>query len=149
MTTGTTPWRPRPHLQHPPPSGGTRQVIVAMVTPAGSSWDLHLTGDMSPRRVRTLAAAENALTAAVAAAGDGGGGVDVLVVPQLAETCQRHIDAADIATAIADDLNERCYLLQIQVAQRLRALEVGYRDIGYLLEMHEHRVRLLLTDPAA
>jgi len=71
------------------------------------------------------------------------------VIPQLDETCRRHIDAADTATATADDLNERCYLLRLQVAQRLRALELGYRDIGYLLDMHEHRVRLLLTDPAA
>jgi len=146
MTTGTTPWRRRPRLHDPPPSGGTRRVVAAMVTPAGSSWDLHLAGDVPPRRVRTLAAAENALTAAAAASD---GGVDVLVIPKLDETCRRHIDEADTATAAADDLNERCYLLRLEVAHRLRALELGYRDIGYLLDMHEHRVRLLLTDPAA
>lgn len=121
-------------------------MIAAVVTPAGSSWDLHLTGDVPPRRVRTLAAAENALAAAT---GVSDGGVDVHLIPQLPGTCQRHIDDADTATATADDVNERCYLLRLQVAQRLRALELGYRDIGYLLEMHEHRVRLLLTDPAA
>ncbi len=87
MTTGATPWRRHPHLQEPPPPGGTRQVVAAVVTPAGSSWDLHLTGDMPPRRCRTLAAAENALTAASAA---GNGGVDVHVIPQLDDTCRRH-----------------------------------------------------------
>jgi len=65
MTTGTTPWRRRPHLHEPrPPAGGTRRVVAAVVTPAGSSWDLHLAGDVSSRRVRTLAAAENALATA-------------------------------------------------------------------------------------
>lgn len=145
MTTGATPWRRRPYLQELPPPAGTRRVVAAVVTPAGSSWDLHRAGDMPPRRVRTLAAAENALTTAAG----GCGGVDVLVIPQLPDTCQRHIDDFDTATATADDLNERCHLLRLEVAQRLRELELGYRDIGDLLDIHEHRVRLLLTDPAA
>jgi hypothetical protein len=145
MNAGTTPWPRRPQLQAPTtPAAGTRRVVAAVVTPAGSSWDLHLAGDVPPRRVRTLAAAETALAAVV-----DGGGADVHVIPQLDDACQRHLDDSDAATAAADDLNERCYLLRLQVAHRLRALGIGYRDIGYLLEMHEHRVRLLLTDPAA
>jgi len=74
--------------------------------------------------------------------------VDALVIPQLDDTCRRHVQASDAATAAADELNDRCYLLRLQLAHRLRALEIGYRDIGYLLEMHEHRVRLLVTDTA-
>jgi len=150
MTTGTTPWRPRPQLQAAAAAGGTRRVAAAVVTPAGSSWDLHLAGDEQPRRVRTLAAAETALLAA-AAAGGGGAGVDVHVIAQLGDGCQRHLDDSDAATAAADELNERAertaYLLRLQVAHRLRAFGIGYRDIGYLLAMHEHRARLLLTDP--
>jgi hypothetical protein len=71
------------------------------------------------------------------------------VIAQLDDACQRHLDDSDAGTAAADELNERAHLLRLQVAQRLRTLGIGYRDIGHLLTMHEHRVRLLLTDPAA
>ncbi len=115
---------------------GTTRGGAAAVTPTGSSWDLHLAGNEQPRRVRTLAAAESALSAAA-----GGGGVDVHVIAQLDDACRRHLDASDVATGAADELNERAYLL--------RAFGIGFHDVGYLLDMHEHRGRLLLTDPAA
>jgi hypothetical protein len=104
---------------------------------------LHLPGDAPPRRVRTLAAAENALSAAA------GGGVeaDVHVIAQLDDACQRHLDDSDAATATADELNEWPYLQRLQLAHWLRALGIGYRDIGHLLDMHEHRIWLLLNDP--
>lgn len=74
--------------------------------------------------------------------------MDVHVIAQLDDTCQRHLDDSNAATAAADELNERAYLLRLQVSRQLRALGMGHRDIGHLLDMHEHRVRLLLTDPA-
>jgi len=50
MNAGTTPWRRRPQLQAPAaPAAGTRRVVAAVVTPAGSSWDLHLAGDVCRR----------------------------------------------------------------------------------------------------
>lgn len=72
--------------------------------------------------------------------------VDVHVIAHLDDTCQRHLDDSDAATGAADALNERAYLLRLDVARRLRAHGIGYRDIGHLLEIHEHRVRLILRD---
>lgn len=58
------------------------------------------------------------------------------------------VRAADVATADAEDHQHRACELRLDLAQRLRELEVGYQDIGRLLEIHARRVRLLLESHA-
>ena len=70
---------------------------------------------------------------------------EILLCPQLPDDLEQAIRAADLATADAEDYQRRTYELRLDLAGRLRGLDVGYQDIGHLLDIHAHRVRLLLA----
>lgn len=72
-------------------------------------------------------------------------GGDVTLCAELWDGLEESVRAAGLATAAADDLELRAYELRLDVAHRLRALGVGFGDIGELIGIHPHRVRVLLA----
>jgi hypothetical protein len=112
-------------------------MTAVVATRDGNGWDVHLNaGGRSTRRT--------SLVHADKLARDLAGDTDVILCPQLPDELDEMLRASDLASAAAQDLQLQAYELRLDVARRLRALGIGFADIGELLAIHAHRVRLLL-----
>jgi len=144
MAAGHAPPTHRPSAISDAPSkpGTTHRVVVVVVTRSGNGWLVHINPGRRPTGRTTLALAEALVRDVV-----DNDGADVLLYPQLPDDLEQAVRAADVATADAEDYQWRTHELRIDVAHRLRGLDMGYQDIGYLLGIHEHRIRSLLAQP--
>jgi hypothetical protein len=140
MSTTHAPPTPIPPPARPSAPGTTRDIVPVMVTRSGSGWHVHVNPGRRPVGRTSLVRAEMLVRDLVA-----DDGADILLCPQLPDELEQAVRVADIATADADGYQHRAHELRLDVARRLRDLEIGYQDIGYLLGMHTHRVRLLLA----
>ena len=139
MDTGATPFRGRPGRRDDPPPVGidVRRIGVAVVSRAGTGWWLHF--DPEPVWARTLERAE-----IVARDLTGDPAMGVMVSPILDPAVEDAVDETLRAGAVADDLDASVKEQRRYLVRRLRALEVGYTDIGELLEISNHRARDLI-----
>ncbi len=139
MATGQAPPRRFPRPTEPSPSASaTRPVTAIRATRDGIGWLVHLDTGRPPVRRISLAHAEKLARAAIPDA-------DVMLCPELPDELERAIRGADLATAGAEERERAAYELRRDVARRLRDLGIGYADIGQLLGINGHRVRLLLS----
>lgn len=138
MTVGHAPPTAFPRQQQEVArTDGTRQMAAVVATRDGTGWQVHLSAGRRSTRRTSLVHAEKL-------ARDLAGDKDVILCPQLPRDLDEAIRASDLASAAAQDLQLQTYELRVDVARRLRALGIGYADIGELLGIHTHRVRLLL-----
>lgn len=139
MDTGATPFRGRPGRRDIPPAVGIggRRIGVAVVSRAGNGWWLHV--DPEPVWVWTLERAE-----IVTRDLTGDPAVDVMVSPILDPAVEEAAGETLRAGVVADDLDVSVEEQRRYLVRRLRALEVGYTDIGELLEISNHRARDLI-----
>jgi hypothetical protein len=141
-----SPWMAVGHAPptpiHKPPAatvtGGTREMTAVMATQTENGWHVHLNPGRRPTTRTSLVHAENLARARAAA------GTEVVLCPSLPDDLEAALRASDVATAAADEVQSQAYELRLDVATRLRALGIGFADIGELLAIHTHRVRLLL-----
>lgn len=118
-------------------TAGTRRITAVVATRDGSGWHVHLNGGSRPTRRTSLVHAEKLVR-------DMAGDTDVVLCPQLPDELDDMLRTSDFASAAAQDLQVQAYELRRHVAGRLRALRIGFADVGELLAIHPHRVRLLL-----
>jgi hypothetical protein len=138
MTAGHSPPTPFPRVPPAVKDVGLRRFAVVLATRDGTGWQVHLNAGCRSTRRSSLVHADKL-------ARDLAGDIDVLLCPQLPDELDEMIRALDLATADAGDLQVEAYGLRVELARRLRILGVGFADIGELLAIHVHRVRLLLT----
>lgn len=138
MATGHAPPSPFPRPSEPSPSvGTTRQMTAIVATRDGTGWHVHLKPGRRPTGRTSLVHAEKL-------ARDLMPDIDVMLCPELPDELEDSLRASHLAGAEAEDHQRRAYELRLDVTRRLRGLGIGFADIGHLLGLHVHRVRLLL-----
>lgn len=137
MATGHAPPSPFPQSRQVSTSVGTNQVTAVVVTRDVTGWHVHPNPGRRPTGRTSLVHAEKLARGLLT-------DTDVMLCPELPDDLEECLRASDHTSAAADDLELRVYELRLDVARRLRILGVGFGDIGELLGMHVHRVRLLL-----
>ena len=137
MAAGHAPPLERPPVRTATASLGNRRVLVVVVTRHEGRWVVHL--EEGPQTRASLAYAERFVRELI-----DDPDADILLCPQLPADLEAALRTPDVATAEDEDLRARTYELRADVARRLRAVGIAVRDIGDLLGIHEHRVRMLL-----
>lgn len=138
MSTGHAPPSPFPQpLQPNLTAGSTRRMTAVAATRDGTGWHVHLGDGRQPARRTSLVHAEKLACNATPDA-------EVMLCPELPDELETAIHVSDLASAAAEDHQRQAYELRLDVAGRLRGLGIGFGDIGQLLGIHVHRVRLLL-----
>jgi len=141
MTTGQSPWRELPREQPEADStnepASTRTIYVVAATPDDGRWIVDLP-DQPNVTAATLAHAAGVARRVLEEAA-----TDIEICPYLGST-EALVEQTLVAGLHAGRLHQQAYGLRLKIARHLRSLGVGYRDIGDLLGIHHHRVRLLL-----
>lgn len=138
MTTGHAPPAAFPRRpQEVASTAGTHQMTAVVATRDGTGWQLQLNAGRHSTRRTSLVHAHKL-------ARDMAGDTDVVLCPQLPNELESALRASDLASATAQDLQLQTYELRLDLCRRLRTLRIGFADIGELLAVHAHRVRLLL-----
>lgn len=112
-------------------------MTAVAATRDGTGWVLQLDAGHQSTRRTSLVHAEKLARDLV-------GDTEVVLCPLLPEGIDALLRASDVASAAAEDLQLRAYDMRLGIVRRLRGLGIGFADIGELLGIHPHRVRLLL-----